>query len=56
MGNSTGKGGRIFQKYRVTNVREDEQLIATMKQKVQAKAQRIGRYIKKKGGNPVCLE
>ena len=40
------KKRKIFQKYRVTNAREVAQLIETLKQKVQAKAQRIRRYEK----------
>jgi len=38
----------IFQNYRVTNAREVKQLTETMKQKVQAKAQKIRRYEKRK--------
>ena len=38
------KKKKIFQKYRVTNAREVAQLTKTLKQKVQAKAQRIRRY------------
>jgi hypothetical protein len=38
----------IFQKYRVANGREVAQLTETMKQKVQAKTQRIRRYEKGK--------
>jgi len=38
---------RIFQKYRVTNAREVAQLTETLKQKVQAKAQRFRRYEKR---------
>ena len=38
------KKRKIFQKYRVTNVREVAQLTETLKQKVQTKAQRISRY------------
>ena len=45
------KKRKIFKKYRVTNAREVAQLTETLKQKVQAKAQRIRRYEKK--GNPV---
>ena len=45
------KKRKIFQKYRVTNVREVAQLTETLKQKVQAEAQRIRRFEKK--GNPV---
>jgi len=41
------KKGKIFQKYRVTNAREVAQLTETLKQKVQAKAQRIRRYEKR---------
>jgi hypothetical protein len=44
--NSTGKR-KIFQKYKVTNAREVAQLTETLKQKVQAKAQRIRRYEKR---------
>jgi hypothetical protein len=40
------KKGKIFKKYRVTNTREVTQLTETLKQKVQAKAQRIRRYEK----------
>jgi hypothetical protein len=35
------KNKKIFQKYSVTNAREVEQLTETLKQKVQAKTQRI---------------
>ena len=38
------KKRKIFKKYRVTNAREVAQLTATLKQIVQAKAQRIRRY------------
>ena len=38
------KKRKIFQKYRVTNPRELAQLTETLKQEVQAKAQRIRRY------------
>ena len=48
------KKGNIFKKYRVTNAREVAQLTETLKQKVQAKAQRIRRNEKK--GNPVQPE
>jgi len=41
------KERKIFQKYRVTNAREVAQLTETLKQKVQAKAQRIRRYEKR---------
>jgi len=41
------KKWKIFQKYRVTNAREVAQLTETLKQKVQAKAQRIRRYEKR---------
>ena len=41
------KKRKIFQKYRVTNPREVAQLTETLKQKVQAKAQRIRRYEKR---------
>ena len=37
---------KIFQKYRVTNAREVAQVTETLKQKLQAKAQRIRRYEK----------
>ena len=40
--------GRVLQKYKVTNARETAQLVETLKQKVQAKAQRIRRYEKRK--------
>jgi len=40
----TGKRGRFLKKYRVTNAREVAQMTETLKQKVQAKAQRIRRY------------
>jgi hypothetical protein len=47
-GTANGKLNRkkreIFQKYGVTNAREFAQLTETVKQKVQAKAQRIRRY------------
>jgi 16S rRNA C1402 N4-methylase RsmH len=47
-GSDNGKLNRkmrkIFQKYRVTSAREVAQLTETLKQKVQAKAQRIRRY------------
>ena len=43
-----GIRGRFFKKYRVTNAREVAQLTETLKQKVQAKAQRIRRYEKGK--------
>jgi len=43
----TGKRGRFFKKYRLTNAREVAQLTETLKQKVQAKAQRIRRYEKR---------
>ena len=42
------KKRKIFEKYRVTNAREVAQLTETLKQKVQAKAQRIRRYEKRK--------
>ena len=45
------KKRKIFKKNIVTNAREVAQLTETLKQKVQAKAQRIRRYEKK--GNPV---
>ena len=41
------KKRKIFQKYKVTNAREVAQLTETLKQKVQAKAQRIRRYEKR---------
>jgi hypothetical protein len=41
------KKRKIFQKYKVTNAREVAQLIETLKQKVQAKAQRTRRYEKR---------
>jgi len=41
------KTRKIFQKYRVTNAREIAQLTETLKQKVQAKAQRIRRFEKR---------
>ena len=41
------KKKKIFQKYSVTNAREVGQLTETLKQKVQAKAQRIRRYEKR---------
>ena len=41
------KKRKIFKKYRVTNAREVAQLTETLKQKVQAKAQRIRRYEKR---------
>jgi len=54
---ATGKGSdngklnrkerKIFQKYRVTNAWEVAQLTETLKQKVQAKSQRIRRYEKR---------
>ena len=54
-GSDNGKVNRkkrkIFKKYRVTNAREVAQLTETLKQKVQAKVQRIRRYGKK--GNPI---
>jgi len=40
------KKRKIFQKYRVTNAREVAQLTETLKQKLQAKAQRSRRYKK----------
>ena len=42
------KKRKIFQKYRVRNARDVAQLIETLKQKVQAKAQRTRRYKKGK--------
>ena len=42
----TGKR-KIFEKYRVTNAKEVAQLTETLKQKVQAKAQRIRRCEKR---------
>ena len=41
------KKRKIFEKYRVINTREVAQLTETLKQKVQAKAQRIRRYEKR---------
>ena len=41
------KKRKIFQKYRVTNAMEVAQLTETLKQKVQAKAQRIRGYEKR---------
>ena len=41
------KNWKIFKKYSVTNAREVAQLTETLKQKVQAKAQRIRRYEKR---------
>jgi len=41
------KKRKIFQKHRVTNAREVAPLTETLKQKVQAKAQRIRRYEKR---------
>ena len=41
------KKRKVFQKYRVTNAREVAQLTETLKQEVQAKAQRIRRYEKR---------
>jgi len=41
------KKRKILKKYRVTNAREVAQLTETLKQKVQAKAQRIRRYEKR---------
>jgi len=41
------KKRKIFKKYRVTNAREVAQLTETLKQKVQAKSQRIRRYEKR---------
>jgi hypothetical protein len=50
-GSDNGKLNRkkreIFKKYRVTNAREVAQLTETMKQKLQANAQRIRRYEKR---------
>ena len=50
-GSDSGKLNRkkrkIFKKYRVTNDKEVAQLTETLKQKVQAKAQRIRRYQKR---------
>jgi hypothetical protein len=43
----TGKRGRFLKKYRVTNAREFTRLTETLKQKVQAKAQRIRRCEKR---------
>jgi hypothetical protein len=51
-GSGTGKLNkkkkRIFQNYSVTNAREVGQLTETLKQKVQAKAQRIRSYENRK--------
>jgi len=41
------KKRKIFKKYRVTNAMEVAQLTETLKQKVQAKVQRIRRYEKR---------
>ena len=41
------KKRKIFQKYRTTNAREVAKLTETLKQKLQAKAQRIRRYEKR---------
>ena len=41
------KKRKIFKKYRVTNAREVARLTETLKQKVQAKAQKIRRYEKR---------
>jgi len=50
-GSDNGKLNRkkrnIFQKYSVTNAREVGQLTESLKQKVQAKAQKIRRYEKR---------
>ena len=40
------KKKKMFKKYRLTNAREVAQLIETLKQKLQAKGQRIKRYEK----------
>jgi hypothetical protein len=42
------KKRKIFQKYKVTDTKEIAQLIENLKQKIQAKAQRIRRYEKRK--------
>ena len=42
MDSLTGKRGRFFKKYRVTNARKVAQLTETLKQKVEAKAQLEG--------------
>jgi hypothetical protein len=42
------KERKIFQKYKVTDTKEVAQLIEDLKQKIQAKAQRIRRYEKRK--------
>ncbi|PNF19358.1 hypothetical protein B7P43_G06722 [Cryptotermes secundus] len=42
------KKRKIFQKYKMTNAREVAELIEKLKQKIQAKAQRIRRYEKRK--------
>jgi len=44
----TGKERKIFKKYRVINAKEFAHLTETLKQKVQAKSQRIRRYEKRK--------
>jgi len=46
-GNLNRKNRKTFKKYRVTNACEVAQLTETLKQKVQAKAQRIRRYEKR---------
>jgi len=46
-GKLTRKKRKIFKKYSVTNAREVGQLTETLKQKVQAKAQRIRRHEKR---------
>ena len=46
-GKLSRKKMKIFKKYRVTNAREVAQLTESLKQKVQAKAQRIRRYEKR---------
>jgi hypothetical protein len=45
--NNNRKKRKIFKKYSVTNAREVGQLTETLKQKVQAKIQRSGRYEKR---------
>jgi hypothetical protein len=47
IGKLNRKKKKSFQKYSVTNAREVGQLTETLKQKVQAKAQRIMRYKKR---------
>jgi hypothetical protein len=42
------KNRKIFQKYKITNAKEIAELIKKLKQKIQAKAQTIRRYEKRK--------